>query len=113
MPLDPIAQEFWPKYNYGNFARKLVDSIFRGPRHNWKNLSQENKNKNKNSIECCSVVPLGPTSQEFWLEYNFGSFALKLVDNIFRGPRTNWKNLLSKKKKKLDSNLFHNPPWSP
>ena len=30
-------------FNFDSFAQKLVDSIFKGPRHNWKNLLQEKK----------------------------------------------------------------------
>ena len=45
MPLGPIGQNFWPKYDFGDFARKLVDTLFKGPRHNWKNLWQEKKKK--------------------------------------------------------------------
>ena len=43
MPLGPSGQEFWPEYDFGDFARKLVDPIFRGPRHNWKKILQEKK----------------------------------------------------------------------
>ena len=30
MPLGTACQEFWPEYNFDVFARKLVDSIYRG-----------------------------------------------------------------------------------
>ena len=29
MPLGPTGHEFWPKYNIGVFAGKLVDRIFK------------------------------------------------------------------------------------
>ena len=44
MPLGPIGQEFWAEYNYGIFAQKIVDSIFRGWRNKWKKILQEKKN---------------------------------------------------------------------
>ena len=78
MPLGPTGQEFWPKYNFDGFAQKLVDSIFRSPRHNWKNLLQEKKYNN--SIKNC-------TSNKFWPKYNFSIFARKPVDSILWGPR--------------------------
>ena len=49
-------------------------------------------------------MPLGP-GQEFWLEYNFGVSAWKLLDSVYGGLRNKWKNLLLKKKK-----LFYNAP---
>ena len=48
-------KSYGPKFFIGiqfrRFAWKHVDSIFRGPRHNLKNLLQEKQNKNKNSIK--------------------------------------------------------------
>ena len=38
MPLVLIGQEFRPECNVSIFARKLVDSIFRGLRKKWKIL---------------------------------------------------------------------------
>ena len=32
MPFCTTGQEFWPEYNIGIFAPKLVDRIFSGPR---------------------------------------------------------------------------------
>ena len=96
-------KSYGPKFFIGiqfrRFAWKHVDSIFRGPRHNLKNLLQEKQNKNKNSIKFWSKMPPGPMGQEFWPEYNFGIFAWKLVDSIFRSPWNKWKNLLWRKKK--------------
>ena len=43
-------------------------------------------------------MPICPTSQEFWLEYNVAVFAPKLVDFIFSGPRKKWKTLSKEKK---------------
>ena len=90
MPLGPTGQEFWPKYNFDGFAQKLVDSIFRSPWNKWKNLLW----RKKKTVKFCSKMPLGPTGQESQPKYNFGVFARKLVDRIFRGQRNKWKNLL-------------------
>ena len=90
MPPGPMGQEFWPEYNFGIFAWKLVDSIFRSPWNKWKNLLWRKKKK---TVKFCSKMPLGPTSQESQPKYNFGVFARKLVDRIFRGQRNKWKNL--------------------
>ena len=38
MPLVPTDQEFRPECNVAIFARKLVDSIFRGLRNKWRIL---------------------------------------------------------------------------
>ena len=38
IPLIPTGQEFRPECNVTIFARKLVDSIFRGLRNKWKIL---------------------------------------------------------------------------
>ena len=43
MPGCPIGQEFWPKYNVGIFAPKLVDTIFSGPKNKCKILSKDKK----------------------------------------------------------------------
>ena len=39
--------------------------------------------KKKNSGKFCSKMPLGPTSQEFWPEYNSSVLGWKLVDSIY------------------------------
>ena len=80
MPLGPTGHEFWPEYNFGVFAQKLVGCLFWCLRKNWKNLLQEKKNP----IKISSEMPLGPTSHEFWPKYNFGVFARKIVDRIFK-----------------------------
>ena len=41
MLLAPTGEKFWPEYNLSVLARKLVDSIFRHPRNNRKNILQE------------------------------------------------------------------------
>ena len=43
--------------------------------------------KKKKTVNFCSKMPLGPTGQESQPKYNFGVFARKLVDRIFRGQR--------------------------
>ena len=54
MPRGTSGQEFLLEYNVGIFVRKLVDSIYRGPRKKEKTLGK-----------FCLKMPLGPTSQEF------------------------------------------------
>ena len=73
MPYLLTSQEFWPKYNVGIFAPKLVDRIFSGPRKKREN-SLERKEK-KNSVKFCKKIPLVPTSQEFRPECNVAIFA--------------------------------------
>ena len=65
-----------------------------------KQMEKSFASKKKNSVNFCSKIPLGPTVQEFWLEYNVGLFEWKLVDNIYSGPRNKLKNLLQEEKKK-------------
>ena len=38
MPGGLIHQEFWSEYNFCVFVQKHVNSIFRGPQNEWKNL---------------------------------------------------------------------------
>ena len=66
MPLGP-GQEFWLEYNFGVSAWKLLDSIYGGLRNKWKNHLQGKKKKK--TFKLCSKMSLGPTFQEFWLEY--------------------------------------------
>ena len=54
--------KFWLEYNFGDFAWKLADTIFRGPRHNWKNLLQEKKKKKL--VEIWSKMSIGPTGHK-------------------------------------------------
>ena len=54
--------------------------------------------KKRKTIKFSSKMPLGPTGQEFWPEYNFCILPRKLVDSIFIGSRNKWKNLLEEKK---------------
>ena len=54
MPLGPTVHYFFQENKGGVFARKLVDSIYSGPRNEWKNILQEKKN----SIKYCSKIPL-------------------------------------------------------
>ena len=93
MPICPTSEEFWPEYNVGLFAPKLVDSIFSGQSKKGQILS-----KKKNSEKFCSKVPLVPTSQEFRPECNFVVFAQKPANSIYSGPKRKWK-ILSKEKK--------------
>ena len=95
MPLSPTNDEFWSEYNFGVFAQKFLDSIFRGLRHNWKKILQEKK---KNMIKFFLKMPQGPTSLEFWPKYHYSVFAWKLVHSIFLGPRNNWWNFFPGKK---------------
>ena len=44
MLASPTGQEFWQEYNYGIFAQKILDSIFRSRNNKWKNHLQEKKN---------------------------------------------------------------------
>ena len=96
MPLVPIGQEFWPEYNYGIFAQKIVDSIFRGWRNKWKKILQEKK-----IVKFCSKMPLGPTGHYFFQENKGGVFARKPVDSIYSGSRNEWKNILQEKKNSI------------
>ena len=54
-------------------------------------------------------MPLGP-GQEFWLEYNFGVSAWKLLDSVYGGLRNKWKNHLQGKKKKKLLNFVRKCP---
>ena len=60
MSLGSIGQEFRSKYNFYSFAQKHVDSILRGPRHNWINLFQqqeEEEEEEKNSFNLFNNDP--------------------------------------------------------
>ena len=46
MPICPTSEEFWPEYNVGLFAPKLVDSIFSGQSKKGKILSKKEIPKN-------------------------------------------------------------------
>ena len=97
IPLVSIGQEFRPECNVSIFARKVVDSIFRGFRDKWKILYKRNINKKNNTGKICMKMPLCSTSQEFWAGYNVGIFAQKHVDSIFSGQRKKSKILLKEK----------------
>ena len=97
MLASPTSQEFWQEYNYGIFAQKILDSIFRSRNNKWKNHLQEKK-----IVKFCSKMPLGPTGHDFFQEYNGGVFAWKLVDCIYSGPENKWKNILQEKKNQLN-----------
>ena len=60
MPKVPTGKEIQPECNFAIFARKLVDSIFRGLKNKWKILL-----KKKNLCKICMKMPFCPTGLEF------------------------------------------------
>ena len=59
MPVGPTYQEFWPEYNVGIFAWKLVDHIFKRSKNQ---MEKSFARKKKISIKFCSKMPLGPAT---------------------------------------------------
>ena len=57
MPQDSTSQEFFLKYNVDFFARKILDRIYSGRRHKWKNIMQEKKSQ-LNIVRKCSQIIL-------------------------------------------------------